>query len=109
MFLGETVKQVSALDVHGALAVVGVGGADFYFYILCGALAYKEVVLLSDVSDNRLVEIIAGNPCGLSGNYVAEGNDGNLACTAAYIDYHIAYGLRDREDPRLLRLPWALL
>lgn len=50
-------------------------------------------MLLSDVSDNRLVEIIAGNPCGLSGNYVAEGNDGNLACTAAYIDYHIAYGL----------------
>ncbi len=43
---GETVKQVSALDIHGALAVVGVGGADFYFYILCGALAYKEVVLL---------------------------------------------------------------
>ena len=74
-----------------------VRGADRDLDVLGGALAEQEAVLLLDVLDDRVVQLVAGDPDGLGGDDAAERDDGDLGGAAADVHDHVAGGLVHRE------------
>ena len=95
--LRQAVHEVSALDIHRALAVIREGGADLYLDILSGSLTDKEVIFLLDVGDDGLIKIVARNTAGIRRDNAAKRYNSHLGGAAADIDDHAAGRFADGE------------
>ena len=72
-------------------------GADLDLDLLGGALADEEVVRLARVRDDRLVELVAGDPHRLAVDDAGEGDDRDVGRAAADVDDHVARRFGDRH------------
>lgn len=63
--LRQTVHEVASLDIHRALALVGICGAYLYLDILGSSLADEQVIFLLDIVDYGLIEVVARDSCGV--------------------------------------------
>ena len=65
--------------------------AHLYLYQLRGTFTHVKVMFLTHIFNDLVGEIIAGDAYRLVCHYAAECDNGDLCCSAAYIDYHIAH------------------
>src|SRR5208282_2439879 len=62
--LGHAFDQVAAFDFHGQRLVEWIGGTDFHFDLLRGALAPQQVIFPFQVIHDGLIHLIAGHAHG---------------------------------------------
>ena len=104
---GQTVQKVAPAHLHLTAVCRGVDGADRLFEHFGGAIADEDAVLPADVGNDRLVELVTGDPDGAGEHDAAERQNGHLGGAAADVDDHGAAGVRHvepRADRRRYRL-----
>src|SRR5690606_9039623 len=108
--LRQAVDEVAAahLDLDVVVGVAHHGSADLGLDRLGRAVADEQVLLLSDVTDYRLVELVARDAQALRDDDPAEADDGDVGRAAPDVDDHAAGRLgdlhagADRRRQRLL-------
>src|SRR5580704_5541976 len=98
-FLRHAVHQVAPLYLHDPPLPVlrHAGGTDFRLDALGAALADQEIVVTPDISDDRLVHLVAAHPNRPAVDDAAEREHRDLRGAAADIDDHRAARLRHRQ------------
>ena len=74
-----------------------VGRADLELDLLGRLAADEQLVLPLDVTDDRLVQLVAGDAQGLGDDDATQRDDGHLAGAAADVDDHVAGGFGYRQ------------
>ena len=90
---GETLYDMSSLDLHLLNFRSPVAGTYFDLDILSGSLTYAEAVIFSHVFDDRIVKIVSGDLERGALNGASEGYDCDIGGSSADVNDHIAAGL----------------
>lgn len=98
--LGQTGDHIAAVDLDVELVLERHGGADLDLDVLCRTLADGQVVGITNVREDGLIELVAGDTDGLRDDDAAHSDNGNLGGTATDVDDHGAGRLLDRQVGR---------
>src|SRR3989344_1859383 len=87
--LGQSGDEIPPpqLRLHFLLALHG--GTDLDLHGFRGLFADGQGILLFDVIGEGLIELVAGHPHARPGYDVPQGDDRDLGCPAAHVDYHM--------------------
>ena len=76
--LGQTGDHVAAVDLNVELVLERHGGTDLDLDVLCRTLADGQVVGITNVREDGLIELVAGNTNGLRDDDAAHSDNGDL-------------------------------
>ena len=93
--LREGGHEVASADLHGDVLRALAGAADVDLDVLGGALSDEEVVLLPHVTEDGLVEVVAGDLDGLGNDRTVQCDHGDIRGTTTDVNDHVALRLTD--------------
>ena len=89
----QTRHQITPSYIHIVYFRPLVGGTDLYLQILCRPFTDQQIMFLTHVTHDRLIEIVSRDLNGSADNRTAQGNYRDIGSAAADIHDHIAAGL----------------
>ena len=93
--LREGGHEVAAADFHGDVLRALAGAADVHLDVLGGTFTDEEVVLLPHVTEDGLIEVVAGDLDRFGNDRTVERDYGDIRGTTTDVDDHIALWLTD--------------
>src|SRR5579864_3858749 len=94
--LGAALREMAALDLHGGFVFEGAGRSDLDLDLLGRPFANQQIVRFPGMLDDRVVELVSGDPDRLAVHNASQRNDGNVGRPTANVDDHVARGFGDR-------------
>src|SRR3990167_4977939 len=67
-------------------------------YLLCGRFTHEKRILKADITDNRLVHLVAGDPDRPAQDNSTKGNHRNFTSPAPDIDYKDSFRILNRKE-----------